>query len=217
AKAKGVTFVSSRAELKAAGKPKALWGFFRPGNMNVYLDREVLRDPKVLNAQTGLNPPKLVGGPFMDQPNLWEMTEAALGVLEQNSNGFFLMVEGASIDKQEHPLDWQRAVWDMIEMDKALGMAKRWAAARGDTLIVVTADHNHSMAVVGIHDRDKGKGRDGNGVYDAAGFPNFVDSDGDGFPDDPNPRRTLFMGFSNHPDHRPTFQFHTAGPTEPAP
>ncbi len=217
ARAQGVQVVTTRAELQAAlaKRPPRLWGLFRPGNMNVYLDREVLRDPKVLGGKTGLDPKALVGGPWLDQPTLWEMTEAALAVLEQNPNGFFLMVEGASIDKQEHPLDWQRAVWDTIEMDKALGLAKRWAARRGDTLIIVTADHNHSVSVVGTHDRERGSGRAGNGVYDGAGFPNFIDSDGDGFPDDPNPSRTLFIGWSNHPDHHDAFQIQ-ARPIEPA-
>jgi alkaline phosphatase len=84
-----------------------------------------------------------------------EMTSAALRVLEKNSNGFFLMVEGASIDKAEHPLDWQRAVYDTIEFDQALGVAKRWAANRDDTLIVVTADHNHAMSIAGTNDTSR--------------------------------------------------------------
>jgi alkaline phosphatase len=216
AQVQGYAFVTSRTELAAVGRPRKLLGLFRPGNMNVYLDREVLNDPEVLGGKTGLDPTELVGGPWTDQPTLWEMTEQALAALEQNANGFFLMVEGASIDKQEHPLDWQRAVWDTIEMDRALGVARRWAEPRGDTLILVTADHNHSMSVVGIHDRDKGQGRAANGVYDAAGFPNFVDSNGDGFPDDPNPSRTLFVGWSNHPDHRDDFELALPGPVEPA-
>ena len=45
-------------------------------------------------------------GQFPDQPTLMEMTQTALNALQQGPNGFFLMVEGASIDKMEHPLDW---------------------------------------------------------------------------------------------------------------
>ncbi len=117
-------------------------------------------------------------------------------MLQQNPNGFFLMVEGASIDKMEHPLDWPRAVYDTIEMDKAIGIARRWAEEHGgETLIVVTADHNHSMSVIGTHTRSINAGRQGNGVYAA----DFRDADGDGFPDDPDPNRTLFVGWSNHP------------------
>jgi Alkaline phosphatase len=73
---------------------------------------------------------------FTDQPMLWEMTEKALEILGKNPHGFFLLVEGASIDKQAHMLDWERTVWDAIEMDKAVGVAKRWAS---DTLVLATA------------------------------------------------------------------------------
>lgn len=194
--ARGFAFAASRGQLRevmAQGTPDRLLGLFHTGNMNVYLDRQHRPNPAVL-------------GQFNDQPTLIEMTQDALAVLEKNPRGFFLMVEGASIDKMEHPLDWQRAVYDAIELDQAIGVAKRWAAGRDDTLIVVTADHNHSMSVVGTNDRARGEGRQGNGVYAGAGFPNFVDADGDGFPDDPDPERTLFVGWSNHPDYRDDFR-----------
>lgn len=147
-------------------------------------------------------------GEFTDQPTLVEMTEAALGVLQNRDEGFFLMVEGASIDKMEHPLDGPRAIYDTIELDQAIGAAKRWAGDRGDTLIVITADHNHFMSIVGTHDRreDLTPDRQGNGVYADAGFPSYTDSDGDGFPDDPSPDVQLFFGWSNHPDHTDDFQ-----------
>lgn len=195
---RGFTYVSTRQELNAAlagGAPQRLLGTFHPGNLNVYLDRQHSPNPEVL-------------GPWTDQPTLIEMTSAALEVLEQNDNGFFLMVEGASIDKMEHPLDGPRAVYDAIEFDQALAVAKQWAAGRDDTLIVVTADHNHSMSIVGTHDRreDPDPDRQGNGVYGDAGFPTYADDDGDGFPDDPDPDVQLFYGWSNHPDHSDDFQ-----------
>ncbi len=202
-RAQGFEYVATRDELNAAlagTPPQKLIGTFTMGNMHVYLDRE----------HKGLHP---------DEPTLMEMTEAALSVLEGKKGGFFLMVEGASIDKQEHPLDGPRAVYDTIEMDQAVGVAKRWAADRDDTLIVVTADHNHSMSIVGTQDRNlrdaTGADRSGNGVYGDAGYPTYVDSDGDGFPDDPNPDVQLFFGWSNHPDHMDDFQV-DAAPTQPA-
>ena len=193
----GFAYASSRAELKKAmsGKPEKLLANFTMGNMNVYLDREHDKDLKVL-------------GDFPDQPTLMEMTEAALSILEKKKDGFFLMVEAASIDKMEHPQDGPRTVYDAIELDKCVGIAKKWAEEHGDTLIVVTADHNHSMSIVGTHDRrDKpNPDREGNGVYGDAGFPTYVDSDGDGFPDSPDPDVQLFFGWSNHPDHHDDFQ-----------
>jgi alkaline phosphatase len=57
------------------------------------------------------------------------------------------------------------------------------------------------MSIVGTHDRrdDPDPDRQGNGVYADAGYPTYVDSDGDGFPDDPDPDIQLFFGWSNHP------------------
>lgn len=193
--AEGYSFASTRAELSkvADESPDRLLGLFHTRNLNVYLDRQQIRDPEVL-------------GDWDDQPTLMEMTAAALRVLEKNDEGFFLMVEAASIDKMEHPLDGPRAVYDTIELDQTLRLVRDWAADRDDTLIVVTADHNHAMSIAGTHDTREGAGRDGNGVYGDAGFPTYVDSNGDGFPDAPDPDVQLFFGWSNHPDHKDDFQ-----------
>lgn len=195
--AKGYAYAGTATELEAAleENPTRLLGTFTLGNMNVYLDREHDPDPDVL-------------GEFTDQPTLIEMTEAAIEVLARNRDGFFLMVEAASIDKMEHPLDGPRAVYDAIEFDQAIGVAKRWASSRDDTLIVITADHNHSMSIVGTHSKldDTQPDRQANGVYADAGYPTYVDSDGDGFPDTPDADVQLFYGWSNHPDHTDDFE-----------
>ncbi|WP_432562512.1 alkaline phosphatase [Kineococcus sp. SYSU DK003] len=206
-KDKGFAYAGSRTELSAvmaAGTPDKLLGTFHTGNLNVYIDRQVTPNPEVL-------------GEFDDQPGLVEMTRAALKVLEKNDKGFFLMVEGASIDKSEHPLDGPRAVYDTIELDQAVEVAKEWAEDRDDTLIVVTADHNHAMSIAGTHTLSKegSPARQQNGVYADAGFPTYVDSNGDGFPDDPNPDVQLFFGWSNHPDHPDDFA-HNAVLAQPA-
>ena len=62
------------------------------------------------------------------------------------------MVEGASIDKQSHPNQAAGTIWDTIEFDKAIGVARAWAAKRSpkDTLMVVTADHDQSMSIIGV-------------------------------------------------------------------
>ncbi|MEV7025985.1 alkaline phosphatase [Kitasatospora sp. NPDC093558] len=196
------TTAKELAATTAGSPPDKLLGQFHTGNLNVYLDRQQIKKPEVL-------------GDWQDQPTLTDMTAAALAVLEHKPNGFFLMVEGASIDKQEHPLDGPRALYDTIEFDQAIGVAKRWAEGRDDTLIVVTADHNHSMSIVGTHDRRKNQGRPANGIYGDAGFPTYTDADGDGFPDDPNPEVGLFFGWSNHPDHTDGFT-HNPVPVQPS-
>ena len=133
---------------------------------------------------------------------LWEMTEKALGVLGKNSNGFFLMVEGGMIDKLAHTVDWERSVWDTIEFDKAVGVAKKWAAANGNnTPIIVTADHAHGMSITGTYwEGDGKKGREAVRVYADAKFPDYKDVDGDGFPDNVDVSRPLAIHWANQPD-----------------
>lgn len=199
----GYAFVGDRTSLSQLGTPDKLLGFFHLSNMNVYIDREVTKNPAVLKS-------------FTDQPSLWEMTDKAIQILSKNPNGFFLMVEGASIDKQAHPMDWERAIYDAIELDKAVGVAKRFAAQNNDTLIIVTADHSHGMSITGTyHELDGKTGREGVRVYADAGFPTFEDRDGNGFPDNPAPDVTLSVGWANHPDYRDDFKFNPM-PLEPA-
>ncbi|NTW02195.1 MAG: alkaline phosphatase, partial [Oscillochloris sp.] len=107
----GYSVAGTRTEMNAAANSNRLLGLFHPSDMNVWIDREYTKDPSVL-------------GPYTDQPALYEMTQKAINVLSKDKDGFFLLVEGASIDKQLHPMDWERAVADTIEFDKALGVAK---------------------------------------------------------------------------------------------
>ena len=72
------------------------------------------------------------------------------------------MIEGASIDKQAHAQDAERAIWDTIEFDRAVGVAKRFAEEtnsdsdpNNDTLVVVTADHETSgFSLIGVRNPD---------------------------------------------------------------
>ena len=201
-KGKGYAFAGSRAELTAAKGGKIL-GLFNLDNMNVYLDREVLKDPDVLKG-------------FNDQPTLPEMTKKAIDVLSRNENGFFLMVEGACIDKQLHVMDWERSAYDTIEFDKAIAVAREFAAKNGSTLILATADHSHGISITGTyHEKDGKTGRAAVRTYAASTFPTFADADGDGFPENPAPDVTLAVEYANHPDYYEDFKFHEK-PTAPA-
>jgi alkaline phosphatase len=191
----GYTFVSNKTELNRVKNTHKLLGFFHLDNMNVYLDREVTKNPAVL-------------GSFTDQPTLIDMTKQAISVLSKNPKGFFLMVEGASIDKQLHTLDWERATYDTIEMDKAIGAAKEFARKNGDTLIIVVADHAHSASITGTyHELDGKTGRQGVRTYAEAGFPTFEDQNQDGFPDNPAPEVTLAIQYANHPEYNEDYKF----------
>lgn len=96
-------------------------GLFADGNFNAYADR--------VNSDSN------------SQPSLPEMTEAAIRMLSRHPRGFFLMVEGACIDKWAHGGDAHRTIWETIEFDRAVGVAKRFAEQKRDTLVIVTADH----------------------------------------------------------------------------
>ncbi|MDR2753736.1 MAG: alkaline phosphatase [Oscillospiraceae bacterium] len=74
-------------------------------------------------------------------PTLKEMTEKAIDRLDDNENGFFLMVEGAHIDKYSHANDLANCVRYVYVFDEAIAAAKAYADARDDTLILITADH----------------------------------------------------------------------------
>ncbi len=200
----GYTFSGTKTELENTPKSEdKILGLYQLDNMNVYIDREVTKNPSVLKS-------------FNDQPGLVEMTEKAIDTLSKNPNGFFLMVEGACIDKQLHVLDWQRAAYDNIEMDKAIGAAEKFAAKNNDTLIVVVADHAHGASITGTyHELDGKTGREGVRCYQDAKWPTFQDADGDGYPDNPDPSITLAVQFANHPDYNENYRFKDV-PTVPS-
>ena len=81
------------------------------------------------------------------QPSLAAMTEKAIELLD-NTKGFFLQVESAMVDKQEHAADVCGAIGDVVELDEALKVALDYQRDNPDTLIVVTADHSHSTQIV---------------------------------------------------------------------
>jgi alkaline phosphatase len=73
-------------------------------------------------------------------PTLSQMTEKAIDLLDDSENGFFLMVEGAHIDKHSHNNESENMTEAMTEFDKAIKIALDYAKADGETLVVVTAD-----------------------------------------------------------------------------
>ena len=155
---------------------------------------------------------------YPNQPDLADMTAAAIKVLSRNKEGFVLMVEAGMIDKFSHPLDWERSVYDTIMLSNAVQVARDFAAVRNDTLILVTPDHTHGMAIVGtVDDAKPGEEmREKVGVYAAAGYPNYPAPNKDGYPADPNPSRRLSVFYADFPDHYETFRAHVEGPNVPA-
>ncbi|WP_129339952.1 alkaline phosphatase, partial [Cellulomonas endophytica] len=80
-------------------------------------------------------------------PTLAEMTTKAIDLLE-NDKGFFLQVEGASIDKQDHAANPCGQIGETVDLDEAVQVALEYAKTAGNTLVVVTADHAHSSQII---------------------------------------------------------------------
>ncbi|MET0300860.1 MAG: alkaline phosphatase [Flavitalea sp.] len=72
---------------------------------------------------------------------LVESMNTALTILDQNKNGFFLMVEGSQIDWGGHANEIDYVTSEMIDFDKAIGAAIDYAAKDKNTLVIITADH----------------------------------------------------------------------------
>ena len=68
-------------------------------------------------------------------------TETAIKLLSQGRKGFFLMVEGSEIDMLAHKNDTKGVILEMLDFDRAIGAALKFASSNGETLIIVTADH----------------------------------------------------------------------------
>lgn len=105
-------------------------------------------NPQVLGLFSEKNMPLAMEAPE-DDPSLAEMQTSALNRLEQNQNGFFLMVEGASIDKAGHPNDITGAMSEMESFEEAFANATAYAKSHPDTLIVATADHETGGLAMG--------------------------------------------------------------------
>ncbi|KAH9904963.1 alkaline phosphatase-like protein [Xylariomycetidae sp. FL2044] len=210
--------------LELGNSSKAL-GIFCQSHFPVWLDRNVYTE----NLAGFENDPLGSDGPALDLPGLKEMTLKAIDILHARGGdeGFFLMSEGASIDKQMHALDYDRALGDLLELDDTVRATVAHLEALGElgnTLVLVTADHGHGFDVFGgvdtkyladqPTDREK---RNAVGVYDQSGLSQYtVAADGVSYGTGPHfplnwdPRYTLAQGLSANPDHRENYRVHRA-------
>ncbi len=74
-------------------------------------------------------------------PHLSQMTETALAILDNDPDGFFLMVEGGKIDWAGHDNNLPNIIGETIEFENAVRKILNWAKAKNDTLLIITADH----------------------------------------------------------------------------
>ena len=85
-----------------------------------------------------------------------QATQKAIDVLKQDKNGFFLMVEGSQIDWGGHDNSTPYIVQEVLDMDRALGIALKFAQENRETLVIVTADHETGGMTINGGDFDKG-------------------------------------------------------------
>lgn len=128
-KYKSSTYVWNEQQFKNIDpkKTKHLLGLFEPSHMQFEYDRS--RDKS-------------------GEPSLSAMTEKAIDILSQNKKGYFLMVEGGRIDQAHHFGNAYRALSDTVELSNAVRTALG-KVNLDETLIIVTADHSHTLTMMG--------------------------------------------------------------------
>ncbi|MFH0893834.1 MAG: alkaline phosphatase [Bacteroidota bacterium] len=89
-------------------------------------------------------------------PSLETMTNAALRILNQNPNGFFLMVEGSKIDWAAHANDPTGIITEFLAFDDAVKAALSFARIDGNTAVIVCPDHGNSGISMGNSGTNKG-------------------------------------------------------------
>lgn len=76
------------------------------------------------------------------------MTEKALDKLDESENGFFLFVEGGKIDMAHHDTQARTALDETVQFHETIQKVRE-RYSEEDTLIVVSADHSHTMSISG--------------------------------------------------------------------
>ena len=116
--------VATRDDLTGTTAAKVI-GLFSRGNLTVEKSKAELP----------------AGAPQKAEPNLVDMTTKAIELLKSGDQGFLLQVEGALIDKRSHANDATQTLQEIKAFDDAVKVARDFAAADGNTLVIVTADH----------------------------------------------------------------------------
>ena len=97
------------------------------------------------------------------------MAVKAVDLLDDTDEGFFLMIEGAHIDKHSHNNDGEKMKRSLISFDNTIEAMLEYAKADGETLVIVTADHE-----TGAIKLKNGEYKYNSGSHSAANVPVLV-------------------------------------------
>jgi len=146
--AAGYRIVTAASGLEYAQPGRRLLGLFAPGNMTIEW-----RGDEALPYPSNVRTPQVCKEDQrpVNEPSLAEMTAKAIALLATTGDGpgFFLQVEGASIDKQDHAANPCGQIGETIAFDRAVRIGLDFATDHRDTLIIVTADHGQTSQIVG--------------------------------------------------------------------
>lgn len=147
AQAGGYRVVTDAAALAAAKPGAPLLGVFAAGNMDL---EWVGPKPTPTGTPSAICTPNLAR--TATQPHLADMAGKAIQLLDRQTRGakkgFFLQIEGASIDKQDHAANPCGQIGENVAFDAAVEKALDYQRVNPDTLVVVTADHGHTSQIV---------------------------------------------------------------------
>ncbi len=178
---------------------------------------------------------------FQNVPMKAEMVNKAITVLERLSDkeqradgGWMLLVEQSQSDKLAHILEYDRSIYEVIELDNAIGSTVKRLNNDKKALMVVTSDHAQPQTIIGVAltgalesaagkcfstteghypitlgtqaDTDRPCAlQDAIGTFNDATFTTYEDKNNDGFPDDPSPSIKLIIEDGGRPTYSTTY------------
>lgn len=143
---RGYSVIEDAAALSTVAAGAKVLGLFAPMELTVGSGGVVASRPPMASAERCREVPRPPA-----EPRLAAMTQAALHLLHREpaaGSGFFLMVEGALIDKRAHAADVCGQIGETIEFDAAVAVALAYAEQHPETLVLVTGDHDHAPQIV---------------------------------------------------------------------
>lgn len=154
AQALGYTVVTDAAQLAGVMPGQPVLGLFKSGNMSLEWTGQLAQPFPGSGPQRCTEDQRPA-----NEPSLADMTAKALELLDAPAGardrgrahgqpGFFLQVEGASIDKQDHAANPCGQIGETVAFDKAVAVGLEYAKTHPDTLVIVTADHAHSAQII---------------------------------------------------------------------